>query len=61
MRQIHSGSYQVGTKDGQKVYLDRFTGPDGTGELVVSLTMPPDEARLIGQAMVDQANLIDPT
>lgn len=57
MRQIHSGSYQISTKDGQKVCLDRFTS---TGELVIHITMPPHEARLIGRALLDQADEIDP-
>jgi hypothetical protein len=61
MKQVVGGSYQVGTRDGEKVYLDRYTGPNGTGELVIHMHFPPDEARQIGQALIDQANKIDPT
>ena len=60
MGQVHGGSYQVGTKDGEKVYLDRYSGPNGTGDLIISITMPPEEARQIGQALIDQANKIEP-
>lgn len=53
------GSYSVGTKDGALVYLDRYTGPDGTGDLVVTMSMAPDDARRIAQALIDKANEID--
>jgi hypothetical protein len=60
MGQVRGGSYQVGTKDGVKVYLDRYSGPDGTGVLVFNMNMPPAEAREVGQALIDQANKLQP-
>lgn len=53
------GSWQVGTKNGDTVYLDRYSGPDGTGELVISANMDPAEARAIGQMLIDKADSID--
>lgn len=42
------------------VHLSRYAGLDGTGELVIDITMPPHEARMIGRALLDQADEIDP-
>lgn len=54
------GTWQVGTKDGNTVYLDRYVGRDTTGDLIVNINMNPDEARTIGQLLIDKANAIDP-
>lgn len=60
MPRFVGGSFQVGTKNGETVYLDRYSGPDATGELIVNMNFDPDEARRIGQGLIDQANKIDP-
>lgn len=60
MARIVGGTWQVGTKDGDTVYLDRYSGPDATGELIINANMNPDEARAIGQSLIDKANAIDP-
>lgn len=57
---IVGGTWQVGTKDGGIVYLDRYIGPNATGDLIVNANMDPDEARTIGQLLIDKANVIDP-
>jgi hypothetical protein len=57
---IVGGTWQVGTKNGDTVYLDRYSGPDATGDLVINANMDPDEARIIGQLLIDKANAIDP-
>ena len=59
MAQVKGGSYGVAAENAM-VCLHRYTGPDGTGERVISMTMPPHEARMIGRALLDQADEIDP-
>lgn len=58
MANIRGGSYAIGALDGT-VQLKRHTGLDGTGECVISITMPPNEARMIGRALLEQADAID--
>lgn len=59
MANIRGGSYGIGTRDAM-VHLSRYAGLDGTGKLVIDITMPPHEARMIGRALLDQADEIDP-
>lgn len=61
MATTRGGSWQVGTKNGNAVYLDRYSGPDATGDLIISATMDLDEARAIGQLLIDKANALNPT
>jgi hypothetical protein len=57
---VVGGSWRVGTRDNDTVYLDRYSGPDGTGEQVMNANMDPAEARALGQLLIDRANRIDP-
>jgi hypothetical protein len=59
MVRIVGGSWQVGTKNGETVYLDRYSGPDATGELIINANMSPEEARVLGSMLIDKANQID--
>jgi hypothetical protein len=52
------GSWRVGTKDNAVVYVERYTGPDGTGDVITTINMEPDEAREIGQKLIDNADRI---
>jgi hypothetical protein len=57
MKRVFGGRWSVGTKDGDTVYIERY---DRHGDLVISSNMDPDEARNIGQALIDKANSIEP-
>jgi hypothetical protein len=58
MAKYEGGSWRVGTKDNAMVYVERYTGPDGSGKLVTTIYMVPDEAREIAQKLIDNANQI---
>jgi hypothetical protein len=45
MTRVVGGTWQVGTKNGDTVYIDRYSGPDATGDLIINANMDPDEAR----------------
>lgn len=61
---MRGGSWSVGTKDDDTVYLDRYTGDlvDGkpTGHVIVNANMNAREARNIGLALLQKADKIDP-
>lgn len=58
------GSYSIGTKDREAVYLDRYTGDLGengkpTGNLIFNMNMSPDEAREVANALIEKADELE--
>lgn len=64
MTSINGGSWSVGTKDGDTVYLDRYSGDlvDGkpSGHLIISANLDPDEALNVGRALIENAYELNP-
>lgn len=60
MAMVHApgASYKIGTKDGNRVYLDVYSGT--SGEIVSVAELTANQARNLGQALLDAASKIDP-